>query len=187
MSKARTWALWVVALAGPLGLGGCMPFSMGVATPVPVPAWVTESMERKYCWNKDFKTPVLPPIPEGKTPLCEDPPDDARVLRAIPQVRRVVPYFYEEFRDDITIVKERIKDAIDPPRFFPLVGPAQLHHCHWKCTVFYTETFESGYPFPFRCKKPTVQVVYIDLDHLHMYPCSTPEARDMGGRDLAGP
>ena len=106
-------------------------------------------------------------------PICEDPPDEARILRALPKVTRGVPYFYEEHRDNIQIVTELIVDRIDPPRFFPLVGMAQLHHCHWKCTVYYTETIESGYPFPFRCVRPRVQVVYIDLDHLHLCPNET--------------
>ena len=100
---------------------------------------------------------------------CEDPPDDAMVIRAMPHVTRGVPYFYEEFRDNVQIVKERLVDKIDPPRFFPLIGPAQLHHCHWKCTIYYVETVESGYPFPFQCKRPRVEVVYIDKDHLQLY------------------
>jgi hypothetical protein len=143
-------------------------------------------MEEKYGWINDFRTPILPPILDGTPPpLCEDPPDEARILRAIPHVPRGVPYFYEEHRDNIQVATELIVDKIDPPRFFPLVGPAQLHHCHWKCTVYYTETFESGYPFPFRVVKPRVQVVYIDLDHLHTYP-ATPAARRSATRDLSG-
>jgi hypothetical protein len=98
-----------------------------------------------------------------------------------------VPYFYEEFRDNVEVVKERIKDTIDPPRFFPLIGPAQLHHCHWKCTITYTETFESGYPFPFRCVRPRVKVIYIDLDHLHLYPGCTVDSQRAVNRELAGP
>jgi len=76
---------------------------------------------------------------------------------------------YEDFRDDIRIVCERLVDKIDPPRFFPLVGPAQLHHCHWKCTIYYTETQQSDYPFPAKIKRRRVQVIYIDKDHLHQY------------------
>src|SRR5262249_31015153 len=93
-------------------------------------------------------------------------PSDAEVLRALPRVKRGAPGVYEEFRDNVQIVTELLVDKVDPPRFFPLVGPAQLHHCHWKCTVYYTETVESGYPFPFRCVKPRVEVVYIDRDQL---------------------
>jgi len=161
---------------------------MGIFTPIPVPPWVTERMEEKYGSDRDFKTPVLPPIREGfPPPTCEDQPDDARVLRALEHVTRGVPYVYEEFRDNIEIVKERIKDSIDPPRFFPLIGPAQLHHCHWKCSISYDETIESGYPFPFRVRKQRVKVVYIDLDHLHLYPGCTPEAQGAVSRELSGP
>ena len=50
------------------------------------------------------------------------------------------------------------------------MGLARLHHCHFKCTVYYTETVQSGFPFPYRVVKPRVQVVYIDRDHLHLEP-----------------
>jgi hypothetical protein len=186
MRLLRTLVL-LAAVAFVAGVGGCMPYSMGVATPIPVPPWVTERMEEKYCHKNDFRTPILPPIREGfPPPVCEDPPDDARVIRAMPRVPRGVPYFFEEFRDNIQVVKELIVDKIDPPRFFPLVGPAQLHHCHWKCTIYYDETCESSYPFPFRCQRPRVQVVYIDLDHLHLYPCPTPDVQKSVTRDLIG-
>ncbi len=187
MAKLRTWILRA-AFAATVGLTGCYPLSMGIFTPIPVPAWTTERMEEKYCHPNDFRTPVLPPIQEGfPPPICEDPPDDSRILRALKHVKRGVPYFCEEFRDNIQIVTELVKDQIDPPRFFPLVGPAQLHHCHWKCTVYYTETIESGYPFPFRCVRPRVEVVYIDLDHLHLYPGHSPDARNVATRELSGP
>jgi hypothetical protein len=188
MRRCRSLFLLAGAVTVMVGASGCFPFSMGIFTPIPVPPWVTERMEEKYCYGNDFKTPVLPPIRPGyPPPTCEDEPDDARVLRALEHVSRGVPYFYEEFRDNVEVVKERVKDSIDPPRFFPLIGPAQLHHCHWKCTVTYDETIESGYPFPFRCKKQRVKVVYIDLDHLHLYPGCTPESQQAVGRDLSGP
>jgi hypothetical protein len=186
MRTVRTWILLVLA-AAPLAAMGCVPFSMGILTPVPVPPWVTERMEDKYCWKNDTRTPIMPPIKEGfPAPLCEDPPDDAMILRAMQRVTRGVPYFYEEFRDDIDIRKELLVDRIDPARFFPVVGPAQLHHCHWKCTVYFTETVESGYPFPFRCKKPRSEVVLIDLDHLHLAAGCTPETQQAITRDLTG-
>lgn len=190
MRKIRTLLLLAACIVVPAGLGGCMPLSMGIFTPVPVPPWVTERMEEKYCFKNDFRTPLLPTIVKGAPPpVCEDPPDDARVLRAMPKVTRGVPYFYEEHRDNVTVTTELIRSAerIDPPRFFPIVGLAQLHHCHWKCTIYYTETIESGYPFPYRCVRPRVQVVYIDLDHLHSCPGGGPEAEASFRRDLSGP
>ena len=99
---------------------------------------------------------------------------------------RGVPYIYEEFREDIQIVTERLVDKIDPPRFFPLVGWAQLHHCHYKCTVFFTETRQSGYPFPFYIRRPRSEVVYIDKDHLHLVPGGSPDGFQSVTRDLSG-
>jgi hypothetical protein len=187
MRRVRSWVLLAVAVTAPTGLSGCVPWSMGIFTPIPVMPWVTERMEEKYCWKNDFRTPIMPPIREGfPPPLCEDPPDDSTVLRAMPHVKRGVPYFCEEFRDDINIVTERLVDRIDPPRFFPLVGWAQLHHCHWKCTIYYIETSESGYPFPYRCRMPRIQVVYMDKDHLHLCPGGTPETQRQITRDLIG-
>ena len=167
MKRWRTWLFFVGVLAVCGGSSGCIPFGMGLATPVPIQPWVADSIEERLT-TKDHKAPVLPPIPPGHRPNCEDPPDQAQILRAMTRVTRGVPYIYEEFRDDINVTVEKIADVVDPPRFFPLIGPAQLHHCHWKCTVYYTETVESGYPFPFQTKRRRSEVVYIDKDHLHL-------------------
>jgi hypothetical protein len=187
MRTLRNWLLLAGAVLAPVGLAGCNPFSMGIFTPIPVPPWVSERMEEKYCVQNDYRTPILPPIREGfPPPLCEDPPDEAQILRAMPHVVRGVPYVYEEFRDDIQVVTERIVDKIDPARYYPLIGPAQLHHCHWKCTVYYTQTIESGYPFPFKCVRPRVEVVYIDKDHLHAYVGPNPQVQQSFNRDIVG-
>jgi hypothetical protein len=159
---------------------------MGVFTPIPVQPWVADQIEERMCYGRnDYRTPILPPIPPGYRPLCEDVPDPAAINRAMPRVARGIPYIYEEFRDDIQFDVERIVDHIDPPRFYPLVGMAQLHHCHFKCTVYYTETIESGYPFPFQCKSRRVENVMIDRDHLHLIAC-TPETLGSMTRDLSG-
>jgi len=185
MRKLRWLALLTALL--PLCTTGCHPLSMGIFTPIPMPPWVTERMEEKLVHKNDFRTPIMPPIdPNGPPPLCEDPPDEAMILRAMPHIPRGIPYIYEEHRDDIQIVTERLVDKIDPPRFFPLIGMAQLHHCHYKCTIYYVETVESGWPFPFRAVKPRVEVVYIDKDHLHIAPGGTPDARRSVFRDTAG-
>jgi hypothetical protein len=95
----------------------------------------------------------------------ESPPTE-EVLRALPKVPGSAPGIFEVYRDDIQVVAERLVRQVDPPRFFPLLGEAELHHCHWKCTVYYQETVESSYPCPFRTKRPRVEVVYIDKDYL---------------------
>ncbi len=104
--------LWLLAVAGLLGGSvGCNPLGAGFLTPVPVPPWVTERMEQKYAHKNDGRVPIMPPIRDGfPPPICEDPPSDQEVLRAMPRVPRGVPYVYETFRDDIVIVKNRLVD-----------------------------------------------------------------------------
>jgi hypothetical protein len=121
------------------------------------------------CVKDDCRTPILPPVHEGvAAPACEEPPAQAEILRALSHGPRGVPGIFEEFRDNVQVVTERLVDQVDAPRYFPLIGPAQLHHCHWKCTVHYLDTIECAYPFPFRCTQPRVEVFYIDKDHLHV-------------------
>jgi hypothetical protein len=184
------WRQWlrpavIAAMLGCTGLG-CMtnpPFPLVV----PIQPWVAERMEDKYQHPNDNRTPIMPPLRDGfPAPICEDPPTELEVIRAMPRMTRGVPYVYEEHRDDIEIVPEKLVDKIDPPRFFPLVGPAQLHHCHWKCTIYYKETVISSYPFPCKIVKDRVQVVYIDKDHLHLWVGNKPESQAAVARDLGG-
>jgi hypothetical protein len=152
-----------------------VPFALSAGCVQP---WVPERFNERYQYKNDHRTPVMPPIQAGyPPPLCEDPPSDKEVLRALPKAIRGAPYIYEEFRDDIVIVKNRIVDKIDPPRFYPLVGMAQLHHCHWECAAYYTETVQSSYPWPVYIKKPRVKVVYIDKDHLHLFVGPNPDSQ----------
>lgn len=178
--------IWLLALAVLPTATGCNPFTMGFFTPIPVQPWVAERLDQKLAHKNDGRVPIMPPIAPGKPPpICEDPPSDAEVLRAMPRVPRGVPYIYETFRDDIVIVKSRLVDKIDPPRFFPLVGPAQLHHCHWECVIYYNELVQSDYPFPVYVRKPRVQVIYVDKDHLHLYVGENPDTIRQVTADLS--
>ncbi len=176
--------LWLVALVL-LPAVGCNPLTLGFLSPIPVPPWTAERLEQKLNHKNDGRVPIMPPIRDGfPPPICEDAPGDAEVLRAMPRVPRGVPYVYETFRDDIVIVKNRLVDKIDPPRFFPLVGPAQLHHCHWECVIYYNELVQSDYPFPVYVRKARVQVIYIDKDHLHLFVGPDPETQRTVTQDL---
>jgi hypothetical protein len=99
------------------------------------------------------RTPILPPLKANQRCFCEDAPDGAEILRALPKLASEVS------RDDMEFTVEKLVDRVDAPRFFPLIGPAQLHHCHWKCTVYYTKRDP---------KKRCAEVVYVDKDHLHL-------------------
>jgi hypothetical protein len=170
--------LLLIAAVLPVVSTGCFTFGTGFLGPWPVQPWMTERMEDKYNHKNDGRAPLMPPIRDGyPPPICEDPPSDLECLRAMPRVARGVPYVYEQFRDDVTIVKNRLVDKIDPPRFFPLVGMAQLHHCHWECVIYYRETIQSDYPWATYTSKNRVQVIYIDKDHLHLYVGPNPETQ----------
>lgn len=170
----RTLMLLAVAVVLPMATGCTISPAAFLLTPVQ--PWVATRMEDKYQHKNDHRTPILPPIQDGAPPpLCEDPPSDREVLRTMPRVIRGVPYVVEEFRDDIQIIKNRLVDKIDPPRHYPLIGMAQLHHCHWECVIYYTETVMSSMPFPTYVKKRRTQVVYIDKDHLHLYVGPNPD------------
>jgi hypothetical protein len=67
------------------------------------------------------------------------------------------------------MIIEPIADYIDPPRVYPLIGPAQLHHAHYKCTIFYSEVTHNGWPLPYTTvDEDSQEVVYIDHEHFHM-------------------
>ncbi len=189
MVKNRGLLLALIGLGMLLGSAGCEPFLIGSAPiPVPVPPWTAERLEEKYADRLKPRTPIMPPILPGQpAPTCEDPPSPEEILHALPRVARGVPYIYEEFRDDYTFVVEKLVDKIDPPVFIPLVGPAQLHHCHFKCTVFYRERIRSQYPFPYYSDERVCKVVYIDKDHLHLYAGTDEQLQRSFTRDLSGP
>ena len=76
---------------------------------------------------------------------------------------------HEINRNNVKIVKEKIADYVDPPRFYPLLGPAQLHHCHYKCTAYFTEITRVGWPVPFtKVDEDASEVLYIDHNRFHV-------------------
>ncbi len=114
------------------------------------------------------RTPVEigPVLQFGLRATYEDAPDPQEIMRAMPRVDRGIPFIYETFRDDIEISTEKLVDRLDAPRFYPLIGPAQIHHRHWKCTVTFTETTSVAYPFPMQTQRKCKEVVYLDRDRL---------------------
>jgi hypothetical protein len=139
-------------------------------TPViPVSAYYSEAIEDAY-WREERydKVPILDPVEGENAPLfCMDPPSQDEVMRALPNDTSAGWTFVAETsRNNVRIVVENIVDRIDDCRFFPMAGPARLHHCHYKCTVYYDKTIRSDWPIPFTHRDETVDVVYVDHDHL---------------------
>lgn len=156
------WADWLQLefLAG--GFFGTTPL-------IPVSPYYSELIEETYKKEERYdKVPILDPVEGEHAPLfCQDPPSPDEVMTALPnETSGGLAFFAETARNNVRMVVEPIVDRIDECRFYPMVGPARLHHCHYKCTVYYDKIIRSDWPVPFRHEDETVQVVYIDHDHL---------------------
>jgi hypothetical protein len=123
------------------------------------------------------KVPILDPIPaDFASAACLDPPSEEEVWNKVPKFKNGSPIFYETQRNNVRILIEKIGEKIDPCKIYPLAGPCQLIHCHYKCTVYYDELYWSDYPIPFNTVDHRVEVVYLDKDHLRR--CGGPPAVD---------
>ncbi|MDR1958409.1 MAG: hypothetical protein LBQ54_05125 [Planctomycetaceae bacterium] len=162
-------AVTVLTSAGCVGVVGP---SLG---PLSIPIPVSPSFQHEYenmAWEKErySKVPIMDPIIDGQAHAL-DPPSDDEVMRALEKAhptRNGVPGLETRTRNNVKIVKELIGNYLDPPREMPLCGPVQVHHTHYKCTVYYTEVIHVGLPIPYtRINEDAQEVVYIDHDHLH--------------------
>ena len=137
--------------------------------PIPVTPWMSQEIEDTY-WNEERykKVPILDPIEGENAPLfCLDPPSADEIMRALPDNTKTgIPFLAETQRNNVRMVTEQIVDRLDECRFYPMAGPARMHHCHYKCTVFFDEIKRSYWPIPFTTTDQREDVVYIDHDHL---------------------
>ena len=178
-----TLALLALATTGCYG-AGASNMSLGfLGYPLPVSPYYQHKQEREF-WEKERyeRVPILGPTTSGGPAVALDPPSDDEIMHALENARPVgggVPLLWEKQRNDVRIIKEKIADYVDPPRFYPLIGPAQLHHAHYKCTIYFDEKTIVGYPVPHTLHdQEAVEVIYIDHNHFHMVgdvePYTTP-------------
>lgn len=164
LSLANTGCFWVTTQGPNLGV-----FSI----PIPVSPYFQDEEEYAFHMEERYeKVPILGPLTAGGPIEERDPPSDDEVMRALERarpIRRGIPFLDEKQRNNVRIVKEKIADYVDPPRVYPLIGPAQLHHVHYKCIVYFEETTRVGWPRPHTLHNGEAQeVVYIDHNHFHM-------------------
>ena len=143
---------------------------------IPVTAFASDQIEDTY-WEEERygRVTILPPVEGEFAPIfCLDPPSPDEVVRALPdEVDGGVPFLAETFHNNVRMIVEPLVDDVGDCKFYPLVGPARLHKCHYKCTVFYEKTIRSAWPVPFEFTDESQEVVYIDKDHLIM--CGSPD------------
>jgi len=183
MSRTNQWTASTLAFVlalGSLSTSGCYwglasmgpslaPFSI----PIPVSPLQQKKKEDQF-WQKERydRVPILGPIQSGSEIVALDPPSDDEVMRALEKAQPIqggVPFLHERSRNNVRIVKEKISDYIDPPRVYPMIGPAQQHHAHYKCTIYYEDVRRIGWPVPHTLRdEDSQEVIYVDHNHLHM-------------------
>lgn len=150
----------------------------GTTPLIPVTPYFSQQIEDTY-WEEERygKVPILDPVEGENAPLfCLDPPSADEVVRALPdQTSGGVAFLAETSRNNVRMIVEPIVDRLDECRFYPMAGPARLHHCHYKCTVFYEETKRSNWPVPFTFTEQVEEVVYFDKNRL--IRCAGPVTR----------
>ncbi|MCL2744111.1 MAG: hypothetical protein FWE67_09680 [Planctomycetaceae bacterium] len=162
-------ALYVIITSTGCLMGGP---TLGIAgIPVPVSPYFQGGFEDEAHEKERYrKVAILEPIVEREH-VALDPPSDDQCIRQLEKIRPVsgaVPGMETSFRNVKGITKELIADYVDPPRVMPLVGPVQVHHAHYKITIFFEEQTNVGWPIPYTIKnEDAVEVFYIDMDHLH--------------------
>jgi hypothetical protein len=177
MSKTAFFALCALGFLPLVFTTGCSSVAgpnFGIlSVPIPVSPFFQKNAEDAYWNHKRYeRMPILGPITPGAPQTALDPPSDDEVMRALEKARPIqggVPFLEEIHRNNVRIVKEPISDYVDKERVYPLIGPAQLHHVHYKCIVYYTEVTHVGWPIPYTLTNEEGQeVIYIDHDHFHM-------------------
>jgi hypothetical protein len=148
--------------------------NMGIFSyPIPMsPFFQDHAEDALYEHERYERVPILGPITSGGPAKALDPPSEDEIMRALERAQPLeggLPLLHEIQRNKVRIVVEPIADYIDPVRVYPMIGPAQQHHAHYKCIVYYKQTTRVGWPMPYtHTDEDAQEVIYIDHNHLHM-------------------
>ena len=155
MSRNIAAALCSILAMLALGSTGCIRPTLGPMLPIPIPVspyFQDKKEDEAWAHERYERVPILGPITAGGPAVALDPPSDDEVMVAFEKARPIeggFPLLHEVQRNNVRICKEKIADYVDPPRFVPMVGPAQLHHAHYKCTIYYDGNAWVGWPIPY--------------------------------------
>lgn len=130
--------------------------------PIPVsPLW-NETRHDAY-----DRIPMLPPQPPGAPDDADAPLTKAEVLRMLQETEKSLQdYSQQELRSRVKHMNATlVSQEVSPTRILPLVGPAQIRTCKYKCTVCLRGLGSEGDGAPARLK---TYVVLIESTHIHM-------------------
>ncbi len=183
LRKLTTKVAGLLLASGIVASTGCIGITHGVnlgflSIPIPISPYLQDQEELDFHNHERYaRVPILGPTTSGNPVVALDPPSDDEVMQALEKAsptRGGIPLLHEKQRNNVKIVKEKIADYVDPPRFIPLIGFAQLHHAHYKCSIYYSERVINGWPLPYTLEdEEAVEVIYIDHNHFHM--CGNPD------------
>ena len=117
--------IMLLSSVGCVGVAGPQLGVFGV--PIPISPFFQDKKEDEYWMQERYnRVPVLGPLTSGGPVQALDPPSDDEIMRSLERAHHVeggVPLLYEVQRNNVCIVKDKIADYVDPPRFYPLIGP----------------------------------------------------------------
>ena len=96
------------------------------------------------------------------------------------QLNGALAKFFEEHPEGIRMVKAKRRDCIDPPRVVAVIGPAELHHARFACTVNISPTAGLTLGEGPRSKTTTIE---IEVRHLHLVSGERAERIMYGRKD----
>ena len=169
----HVFLLGVVTLSS-VGCAGVAGPQLGLfGVPIPVSPYLMDKKEDEY-WVKERydRVPILGPMTKDGPVQALDPPSQDEIMHVLERAHPVkggFPLLHEVQRNNVRMTIDKIADYVDPPRFYPLIGPAQQHHAHYKCTIYYTSVTRVGWPIPHTLRDEDArEVVYVDHNHFHM-------------------
>jgi hypothetical protein len=177
MSRKVAWIGACSLLFLVMSTSGCFTAVHGpqlglLGYPIPISPYFQNEFENEAFQAEHYdRVAIMDPIPSNLDIQSLDPPSDDEILRALEKARPTrggSPLLHTRYRNNIRITKHKLLDQVDEPRMYPGIGPAQLHHVHYLCKIYFSETTIVGWPIPYTTEnEQAMEVVYIDHDHFH--------------------
>ena len=124
----------------------------------------SDEAPRRATLSSQPSIPIMGPLTSGGKAQVLDPPTDDEVLSIIQVGSPNSPLLLPKNRRQLRFEKTLVADYVDPPKEYALIGRAQLHHAHYKCTV--TLPSETNRAFLNRAEAHE-STFFIDHTHLH--------------------
>lgn len=113
--------------------------------------------------------PIYGPISQGDPADASTGPSEEEIIHELAIADNSEPWSFSIRRTDVRITRQqKIADYLDPPRTYPLIGPAQVHHFHYKCSVTFNDTRFVPMLLFVTTRRNVTTDVYVDHSHLHV-------------------